>query len=244
MDMFWDIVNLIGNNLYFVLFIAVLIFTMIIQARLNSTYNKYSKIANSRGMTGAQAAEEILRAHGVYDVEVKMIQGKLSDNFNPRTKVLSLSPEVYSGCTIAAVGIAAHEAGHAIQHDKSYLPVKLRTALVPVANIGSKFSFIIILVGVLISSFAQSNIGYYLAIGGLCLFLFTLLFGIVTLPVEFNASKRAKTILSDTLAMDRADLKGVKKVLNSAAMTYVASVASSVLYLFRMLAIVGSARRN
>lgn len=240
----WDIIYLIGGNFYFILVIAIMIISGIIQARLSSTYNKYSRIANSRGLTGAQAAEKILAENGIYDVEVRMISGKLTDNYNPKTKVLSLSPEVYSGFTVAAVGIAAHEAGHAIQHDRSYLPVKLRTALVPVANIGSRFSFIILLAGVVLSGFAQGNTGFYVAMFGVALFAFALLFSIVTLPVEFNASNRARKILSDTIALDAADMKGVSKVLNAAAMTYVASVASSILSLFRMLAIAGSARRE
>ncbi len=240
----WDIIYLIGGNLYFIIFIALMIISLVIQARLNSTYKKYSKIANGRGLTGAQAAEKILEENGITDVEVQMVSGRLTDNYNPRTKVLSLSPEVYSGFTVAAVGIAAHEAGHAIQHHKSYVPVKLRTALVPVANIGSKFSMLILLAGLIISSFAQGNAGFYVAMVGVALFAFTLLFSVVTLPVELNASKRARQVLSDTIALDATDMKGVRKVLNAAAMTYVAAVASSLLSLFRMLAIAGSARKD
>jgi len=173
-----------------------------------------------------------------------MINGHLTDNYHPKKKILSLSPEVYNGTSVAAVGIAAHEAGHAIQHSRKYVPVKLRGALVPVANLGSRFSMILVIIGLIISGTAQTNIGFYLALAGLGLFLFAVLFTLVTLPVEFNASRRAKNILSDTLYMSGEDMKGVKKVLNAAAMTYVASLASAVLSLFRMLAIVSSSRRN
>lgn len=244
MDQFWNAVAQFSYLHYIIAAFALMIVTLIIQASLNGTYKKYSKIGNSRGMTGAEAARQILEANGIYDVEVQMISGKLTDNFNPRTKVLSLSPEVYNGASVAAVGIAAHEAGHAIQHAKKYLPVRMRSALVPVANLGSRFSFILIVIGLFISTMADTQIGFYLALAGLALFLFAVLFTVVTLPVEFNASKRARNILSDTLAMSADDMKGVKKVLGAAAMTYVASLASALLSLLRMLSIVAGSRRR
>ena len=244
MDQFWNAVGKFGYFEYLIAALALALLTGIIQARLNSTYKKYSQIGNSKGMTGADAARQILEANGIYDVQVQMINGHLTDNYHPKKKILSLSPEVYYGTSVSAVGIAAHEAGHAIQHSRKYVPVKLRGALVPVANLGSRFSMILVIIGLIISGTAQTNIGFYLALAGLGLFLFAVLFTLVTLPVEFNASRRAKNILSDTLYMSGEDMKGVKKVLNAAAMTYVASLASAVLSLFRMLAIVSSSRRN
>ena len=244
MDNFWDAVSGFSYFEYVIAAFALMIVTLIIQARLKSVYKKYSEDYNSQGMTGAEAAQLILEKYDIHDVQIQMIGNELGDNYNPRTKVLSLSPDVYNGASVAAVGIAAHEVGHAIQHHKGYIPVKLRTALVPVANIGSRFSFIIIMIGLLINSFANTNAGYYLALVGLAFFLFAVLFSLVTLPVEFNASNRAKKILADTIALDDEDLKGVKKVLGAAAMTYVASLASALLTLLRMLSIVAGSRRN
>lgn len=244
MDQFWNAVGRFGYYEYLFAALALAVVTIIIQLRLKSTYKKYSQIGNSRGMTGAEAARQILQSNGIYDVEVQMISGELTDNYNPRNKVLSLSSGVYNGSSVSAVGIAAHEAGHAIQHSQNYLPVKMRSALVPVANIGSRFSMILIIIGLVISGMAQTNIGFYLALAGLGLFLFAVLFTLVTLPVEFNASKRARTVLAETLSMDSEDMKGVKKVLSAAAMTYVASLASSLLSLIRILSIVSSSRRD
>lgn len=242
---FWDIIARFDYTTYIFCALGLMVVTIIIQISLKFTYAKYSKIGNSRGMTGAQAAQAILDAYGVTDVSIQPIAGNLTDNYNPKTKVLSLSQGVYGSSSVAAVGVAAHEAGHAIQHSREYLPVKLRSALVPVANIGSRFSWILIIIGVLLSTGAEySSIGYYLAIGGLVLFLFAVLFTLVTLPVEYNASRRAKKILAGELAMDREDIKGVKKVLGAAALTYVASLASALLTMLRMLSIVGGSRRR
>lgn len=245
MEHFLDAVSGFSYGEYLIVMIVLAIATAIIQARLRSVYKKYSSIENSQGMTGAEAARAILDAYGVYDVDVQMIGGDLTDNFNPRTKILSLSSAVYNGFSVAAVGVAAHEAGHAIQHNKGYIPVKLRNALVPVANLGSRFSWFAIVIGIVISSVSQyTDFGYKLAIAGLIMFMFAVLFSIVTLPVEFNASRRAKKILSETLAMDSDDIRGVKKVLNAAAMTYVASLAASLLSLLRMASIVAGSRRK
>lgn len=244
MDNFWDAVS--GFSYYeyvFAAFILVIV-TSIIQLRLKSIYNKYSQDFNSQGITGAEAAQEILNAYGIDDVEINQINNTLGDNYNPKTKVLSLSPDVYNGASVAAVGIAAHEVGHAIQHHRGYLPVKLRSALVPVANIGSRFSFLIIIIGLVINGFASTSIGFYVALVGLAFFLFAVLFSLVTLPVEFNASRRARTILAGEMGMDGDDMKGVKKVLNAAAMTYVASFASSLVTLLRILSLVAGARRD
>lgn len=230
---------------YILVILAITIVNAIIQARLRSTYKKWGGIENSRQMTGAEAARAILERNGILDVQVERIAGELTDNYNPKTHVLSLSAAVYDGRSVASVGIAAHEAGHAIQHGKNYIPVKLRTILFPVANIGARFSWLLIIVGLLISAFsAVGNLGFYLAVAGVAFYAFAVLFSIVTLPVELNASRRASNILSTELAMDETDIRGVKKVLKAAAYTYVVSTIASIVNLLRMVAIVSSGNRR
>lgn len=232
-----------SGTTYIILLIATIILTLWAQIRVKSVYNKYNKVANSRGITGAQAAREILDANGLYDVAVEPIAGQLTDHYDPRTDVISLSEAVYNGTSISAVGIAAHEVGHAIQHSKKYVPVAVRTALVPAVNFSSRFSWFLIIGGLLINSFAATEYGYYIAVGGVILFSLATLFHFVTLPVEYNASNRAKKQLNAVLALDSTDLKGARKVLGAAALTYVAALASSLLSLIRVISMVRGGRR-
>lgn len=203
----------------------------IASARVKSTYNKYSKVRSLSGLTGAQAAEQILHIAGIYDVRVEHISGSLTDHYDPRNKVLRLSDSVYGQSSVAAVGVAAHECGHAIQHQVGYAPLSLRSAIVPVANFGSQLSWPMFLIGLMI----HGNAGYSLMLGGIALFMLALLFQLVTLPVEFNASSRAVKILGDSGILRQEELPYTKKVLGAAALTYVAAALASMLQLLRLL---------
>ncbi len=235
--------NMTGSQ-YIIAALILFVISLIIQIRLNSLIKKYSEEYNCMGMTGEQVAKAILEAYDVFDVDVDMSPRSNNDHYNSRTKVICLSPEVFNECSITAAGIAAHEAGHAIQYAKGYFPVRLKSVFAPVAALGSKFSLLIVIIGVLISSYANTPIGYYIALAGLVFFLFAVAFSILTLPVELNASKRARQILAEEFAISQEDVIGVKKVLNAAAMTYVAGLASALLTLLRILSILSKARRN
>ncbi len=222
---------------YFILVLPAVILGLIAQAKVKTTYSKYSKIPNGSGLTGAQAAREILDNGGLYNVQVQPISGNLTDNFNPKTNVVSLSQEVFYGNSVAAIGIAAHECGHALQHAKSYVPVKLRTAMVPVVNFANSISWIVIMVGLLMAN-------YTIAMIGVVFMAAATVFYLVTLPVEFNASSRAKKILKELNIAKGDDSKGVKKVLSAAAMTYVTALLTSLMSLIRVLLIVRGNRRD
>lgn len=190
------------------------------------------------GMTGAQAAQRILNAAGIYDVEIRHVSGKLTDHYDPRNKTLSLSDSVYGSASVAAVGVAAHECGHAIQHQKNYAPLTIRGAIVPVANIGSTLAWPLILIGLFISS----RSGQALITAGIICFSLAVLFQIVTLPVEFNASRRAVRILGETGILGEQELGYTRKVLGAAALTYVAGAASAILQLLRLILLFGGRR--
>ena len=187
------------------------------------------------GMTGAQAAERILHSAGIYDVQVRHISGELNDHYDPRNKTLSLSDSTYGSASVAAVGVAAHECGHAIQHQKQYAPLSVRSAIVPLANFGSFAAWPLIVIGLF---FTSSTGSFLINIGILC-FSFAVLFQLVTLPVEFNASNRAVRILGSTGILGQEELKGTRKVLGAAALTYVAGAAASILQLLRLLILFG-----
>lgn len=227
-----------GFDIYYLtLILPAFIISLIAQIKVKSTFSKYSRIQNSARLTGAQAAQKVLSAHGVYDVTVERVSGELTDHFDPKTKVIRLSDLVYDATSVAAVGVAAHEAGHAVQHAEGYTPIKIRGSLVPVVNIGSQFSWIAILLGFLFSS----NLLIWV---GIILFSLATLFHLVTLPVELNASKRAmETIKGDYLLREESEVKGARKVLTAAAMTYVAAVVMSIAQLLHLLALVNR-RRN
>lgn len=208
------------------------------QARVSSTYNRYSRVLSRTGMTGAQAAQRILQLSGIYDVRIEHVGGKLTDHYDPANKVLRLSDTVYGSTSVAAIGVAAHECGHAVQHDKGYAPLQFRSALVPVANIGSKAGIPLILLGALL------GMNQTLIHIGIWVFALAVLFQLVTLPVEFNASGRALAMLGDYGMLDRDETKGCRKVLQAAALTYVAAAASAILQLLRLVLLFGGDRRR
>lgn len=208
---------------------------MAASAKVNSTYRKYAGVRSMSGMTGAEAAQRILNRNGIYDVRVEHIRGSLTDHYDPSAKVLRLSDSVYGSSSVAAIGVAAHECGHAVQHQQGYAPLKIRSALVPAANIGSRLGIPIILLGILFG-----GAGSLLAQIGIWVFAAAVLFQIVTLPVEFNASGRAMTMLSQYGILGQQEVGHVRKVLSAAALTYVAAAASSVLQLFRLVLLFGN----
>lgn len=224
----------------YVLVLIGVVICMIASAKMNSTFNKYSRVRSHSGMTGREAAETILRRAGIYDVRVERISGNLTDHYDPRGKVLRLSDATYGQTSVAAVGVAAHECGHAIQHQVGYAPLQIRGALVPAANFGSTIAWPLILLGL----FFNSQMSQALLNLGILAFSLAVLFQIVTLPVEFNASSRALKMLESTGILSREENKGAKKVLTAAALTYVAALASSILQLLRLLILSGGRRRD
>lgn len=222
----------------YLLVIIGAVICLIASARVKTTFSKYDKVRSMSGMTGAQAAERILQSAGIYDVKVQHISGNLNDHYDPRNKTLSLSDSTYGSSSVAAVGVAAHECGHAIQHQQSYAPLNIRGALVPIVNFGSTISWPLILIGFLFTSHTGDVL---INIGILC-FSIAVLFQLVTLPVEFNASSRAVRILGETGILGEEELRGTRKVLKAAALTYVASAAAAILQLLRLLILSGSRR--
>lgn len=223
---------------YLVFIVPCIIITLICQVNVKSTFSKYSKIRNSRNMTGAQAAEYVLRQNGVSGVRIEHVAGNLSDHFDPRTNVIRLSDSVYNSTSVAAVGVAAHEAGHAVQHAQNYLPNRIRTAILPLARIGSQLSWILILIGLLFTA----KVGFTFLYIGIVLFSLSVLFTIATLPVEFNASKRALECIKNSDLLYGDEYVGAKRTLQAAAMTYVAAALTAVMQLLRLIAI--AKRRN
>ena len=222
----------------YILIIIAAIISLIAQWRVNSAFSKYSRVASMSGMTGAQAARMILQSNGINDVSVQRISGKLTDHYNPSTKVLNLSESVYGSTSVAAIGVAAHECGHAIQHARGYFPLSLRTALVPVANIGSQLSWVFIIVGAILS-FNQTLITI-----SIIMFSAAVLFQLVTLPVEFNASARALEQLESNGILYRDEVSQTRKVLSAAALTYVAAAATAILQLLRLIILFGGRGRR
>ena len=207
-------------------------------ATVKSTYNKYSRVYSYSGLTGAQAAAQILRQAGIYDVRIEHVSGKMTDQYDPKARVLRLSDSVYGSNSVAAIGVAAHECGHAIQDQEDYVPLRFRSAFVPVANLGTQVAFPILLLGVFLGS------SHFLIQVGLLCFFFGVLFQLITLPVEFNASGRAVRILRETGMMSDDELSKTKKVLSAAAMTYVAAAAASILSMLRLIILFGGNRRR
>ena len=213
---------------YWMMLLPVLLITIYAQAKVSSNFNKYSRITNRRYLTGAQAAEAVLRQHGIYDVRIERVAGKLTDHYDPRTNVIRLSSSVYDSPTIAAVGVAAHEAGHAVQYAVGYGPIRLRSALIPVTQVGSQFGIVLLVLGIILS-FEP------LFLVGIVLFGATTVFQLVTLPVEYNASHRAIETIESGHLLDDEELIGAKKVLSAAALTYVAALLTSVVQLLRFV---------
>lgn len=221
----------------FLVLIGVLL-SLWAQNRVNSTFARYSRVRSFSGMTGAEAARRLLNAQGIYDVTVQPVSGKLTDHYDPRTKVVKLSDSVYNATSVAAIGVAAHECGHAMQHNEGYGPLRFRSALVPVANFGSQLSWPMILLGILFG-----GLGSPLVQVGILMFSLAVLFQLVTLPVEYDASHRAVTLLDSTGILVGQEVGQTRKVLNAAALTYVAAAAASILQLLRLLILFGN-RRN
>ena len=226
---FWD-------STYFLVILAALI-SLGVSASMNATFQKYQRVRAYSGLTGEQAALRILRAAGIYDVHIRHGSGKLTDHYDPRSKTVNLSDAVYGRASLAAVGVAAHECGHAIQDARGYVPLKIRGAIVPVANFGSQMFWPLFILGLIFSMEPLVNLG-------ILLFLFALVFQIVTLPVEFNASARAIRMLDSTGILGPSEVPGAKKVLRAAAMTYVAAVVGSLLQLLRLLILSGRIRND
>lgn len=221
----------------YLLVIAGLILSMIASARVKSTFAQYSRMRSMSGLTGAMAAERVLHSAGIFDVRIERVSGELTDHYDPRSRVLRLSDSTYGSNSVAAVCVAAHECGHAVQHQKSYGPLVLRSTLVPLANFGSTLSWPVFLMGLVFS------IQPLVAVG-IVLFSLAVLFQLVTLPVEFNASKRAMQILESTHILGDTELSAGKRVLGAAAMTYVASLAASILQLLRLIILAGGRKRD
>ena len=220
---------------YLVLVMPAMLFALWAQAQVSGTFAKFSKVRTMRGLTGAQAAEAVLRAGGVYDVRIERISGNLTDHFDPRAKVIRLSDSVYDSPSVAAVGVAAHEAGHAVQHAQDYFPIKVRSAIIPVTQIGSSLALPLIIIGLLLSSL---NLVYL----GIAFFGLSTVFQAVTLPVEFDASRRAIATLGEEGLLSPEELPGAKKTLRAAALTYVAALAVSLAQLLRLLLVFGGRR--
>lgn len=225
------------NYQYLLFMLPAIALSMIAQIMVKSAFSRYSKVLNRRGLTGAMAAEQVLWANQVPGVRFEHIGGKLSDHFDPRKKIIALSDDVYNQATIAAVGVAAHEAGHAVQHHVGYWPIRLRSALVPVTQFGSQLATPLILIGFLLP--VQYDFVIYL---GIALYCLVVLFQLVTLPVEFNASARAIRALAEGNMLDEEELKGAKKVLRVAALTYLAAMFSALLSVLYWITIAGSRR--
>jgi Zn-dependent membrane protease YugP len=232
------------DPLYLLFMLPGLLFSLWAQSKVKGTYSKFSRVPNSAGATGAVAARQVLNSQGLYDVQIEAIPGELTDHYDPRHRVLRLSQGVYNVRSIAAIGIAAHEAGHAIQHAKAYAPLRARTAIVPVVNIGSQLGFILLLVGLFVTSLRP------VAWVGVSMFALTTVFAFITLPVEFDASQRAKAALAQVGLVDGGvgrgeEAKGVAAVLSAAAWTYIAGFAVSLLQLLYWVSLLtGTSRRS
>lgn len=209
------------------------------QGRVNSAFNKYSRVRSRTGMTGAEAARRLLNSQGIYDVTVRPVSGSLTDHYDPRTKTVNLSQSVYDATSVAAIGVAAHECGHAMQHNEGYAPLTFRSALVPVANLGSQLSWPLILIGLIFGGLGSPFVQI-----GILMFSLAVLFQLVTLPVEFNASSRAVRLLDSQGILAGDEVSGTKKVLSAAALTYVAAAATSILQLLRLIILFGGNRRR
>ena len=217
-----------------------MIFSVVAQIGVNSTFQKYSKVANSKGLTGAEVARQMLDYAGIRDVRVESIAGNLTDHYDPVHRVLRLSSTVYGSPSVAALGVAAHETGHAIQHAENYSFLWIRSAMVRFTNIGSNWSIPLVIIGLAINN----SWSYYLMVAGVALFLLVVLFSLVTLPVEFDASRRALNMLEDRNYLYGSELSGARKVLKAAAMTYVAAAATAIVNLLRLLSLISSRNRD
>ena len=227
---------------YLILVLPCLILSLWASARVNSTFKKYSQQHSLRQITGAQAAQRVLQANGVYGVRIEHVSGNLTDHYDPKTNVIRLSDNVYNNTSTAAIGVACHEAGHAVQYAQDYSPIKVRTAIIPVTNFGSRLAMPLILLGLLFSAFGSfSNTLVYI---GIACFGLSLIFQLITLPVEFNASRRALEAIQSAQLLSEDELRGARKTLSAAAMTYVAATAVSLAQLLRLITLFGGRGRR
>jgi len=225
-------------DIYYLIFIIpAMIISLIAQSKVTSTFNRYNSVLNRRGYTGAQVARKILDANGLNNVSIEHVSGNLSDHFDPRTNVVRLSDSTYNSTSVGAVGVAAHEVGHAIQHSTGYFPIKVRSAIIPITNLGSSLSWPLFFLGLVLGFPILTDIG-------IILFCAVVLFQLVTLPVEFNASRRALNTLEDDCILQDDELKGAKKVLTAAAMTYLAALITAIANLLRLIALSNRNRRR
>ena len=227
---------------YLVIVLPCLLLSMWASSSVNSTFRKYAGVRSMRGLTGAEAAQRVLAANGVRGVRIERISGNLTDHYDPKTNVIRLSDSVYGSTSVAAIGVACHEAGHAAQYAHDYAPIKLRAAIIPVTNIGSKLAMPLILIGILFSSLG--SLSYGIVYLGIACFSLSLIFQLVTLPVEFNASRRAMEAIESTGLLTPEEQRGAKKTLTAAAMTYVAATAVALAQLVRLLLLFGGRRRR
>ena len=228
------------------LLIPAMILVSIAQAQVMGNFNKYSRVKSGTGLTGAEAARKMLDMNGLYDVQIKRVQGSLTDHYDPRTKTVNLSEPVYSIDSVSAVGVACHECGHALQHANNYLPLQIRGAIVPIASFASSFSWILIMVGVILIGFSggESGFGNLMLELGILAFVVVVLFNLVTLPVEFNASNRAVKQIHNAGYVSPENETGVKRVLSAAALTYVGALVMAIANLLRIIVLFGGNRRN
>ena len=225
---------------YVVLVLPCVLLSLLASGSVNSTFKKYSQQFSRRGITGAQAAERVLRANGVRGVQITHVSGNLTDHFDPKANVIRLSDSVYGSTSTAAIGVACHEAGHAVQYATDYVPIKLRAAIIPATNIGSRLAMPLILIGLLLSAF--ENVSYGFVYLGIACFGLSLVFQLITLPVEFNASRRAMSAIEDGELLTIEEQRGARKTLTAAAMTYVAATAVALAQLLRLILIFGRRR--
>ena len=227
---------------YVILVLPCILLSLWASSNVNSTFKKYSRQFSSRGLTGAEAARRVLSAHGVGNVRIERVSGNLTDHFDPRTNVIRLSDNVFGNTSTAAIGVACHEAGHAVQYAQGYAPIKLRAAIIPVTNFGSRLAMPLILIGLLLAAFGNLSV-LFIDLGIAC-FGLSLVFQLVTLPVEFNASNRALRAIADSNLLTEDEQAGARKTLRAAALTYVAATAVAFAQLLRLILLFGRRRRN
>ncbi len=233
------------SYIYLFLLLGIMVLSMIAQSRVKSVFNKYAQVPAKSGVTGARLAQELLYRNGL-DLPVQPVSGTLTDHFNPKDQTVGLSEAVYGSSSVSALAVAAHEIGHVLQYNEDYRPMKMRSVILPMANIGSRIGPFLVIGGLLLSWLAAStgNIGYYIAMGGVVLYAMMFLFQLITLPIEFNASKRGLEMLTNGGYIVEDELPGAKKMLNAAAMTYVLAALGAFVTLLRLLSIASGARRR
>ena len=229
------------DTTYIILVLPCLLLSLWASASVNSTFKKYSQHRSHRGITGAEAARRVLQANGVSGVRIEQVAGELTDHYDPKTNVIRLSQNVHSSTSVAAIGVAAHEAGHAVQYAQSYAPIHLRAAIIPITNLGSRLAMPLILIGLLLNAAAEAS--YFFVYAGIACFGLSLVFQLITLPVEFNASHRAIRAIDQAGLLTEEEQRGAKKTLRAAAMTYVAATAVALAQLLRLITLFGR-RRN